>query len=169
MLTDLEKKVIAAVQGDIPVVERPFEAIARRIGASEDEVIDTLQSLRDRGVLRRFGATLKHQRSGYKANAMMAWRIPEDRIERVGETVAGFSEVTHCYRRDPAGDWPYNLYSMIHARDEAGCFEIARRMSAAVGETDYKLLFSRRELKKTSMQYFPDMLPGHLEDGSPTP
>lgn len=169
MLTDLEKKVIAAVQGDIPIAERPFEAIAQRIGASEDDVIDTLQSLQDRGILRRFGATLKHQRSGFKANAMMAWRIPEDRIERVGETVAGFSEVTHCYRRDPSGDWPYNLYSMIHAQDEDGCFEIARRMSTAVGETDYKLLFSRRELKKTSMQYFPDMLPDEPEDGSPQP
>ena len=169
MLTDLEKKVIAAVQGDIPVVERPFEAIAHRIGATEDEVIDTLQSLQERGVLRRFGATLKHQRSGYKANAMVAWRIPEDRIDRVGETVAGFSEVTHCYRREPAGDWPYNLYTMVHARDEDGCHEIVRRLSAAAGESDYKLLFSRRELKKTSMQYFPDMLPDLPEDGSPTP
>jgi DNA-binding Lrp family transcriptional regulator len=159
MLTDLEKKVIAAVQGDIPITERPFDAIARRIGATETDVIDTLNSLQERGVLRRFGATLKHQRSGFKANAMVAWRIPEDRIDGVGETLAGFSEVTHCYRREPSGDWPYNLYSMIHAHDEDGCFEIARRMSETVGETDYKLLFSRRELKKTSMQYFPDLLP----------
>lgn len=169
MPTDLEKKTIAAVQGDIPLVQRPFAAIAERIGASEADVIETLRSLQERGVLRRFGATLKHQRTGFRANAMVAWKIPENRIDRVGETLADFPEVTHCYRRDPAADWPFNLYTMVHARDEDGCFEIARRMSEAAGETDYRLLFSRRELKKTSMRYFSDMLPDLPEDGTPIP
>ncbi|MDY6823043.1 MAG: Lrp/AsnC family transcriptional regulator [Thermodesulfobacteriota bacterium] len=156
MLKDDEKKIIAAIQGDIPVTSRPYKAIAEEIGLSEESVISTLQSLCERGVIRRFGATLRHQRSGIRANAMVAWSIPEDRIAEVGQRFAGFKAVSHCYRRDPAPTWPFNLYTMVHATDEAGCRDTTREMATAVGVEDYKVLFSRRELKKTSMVYFND-------------
>lgn len=158
MLTELEKKVIASIQGDIPIVPRPYQALAQEIGISEETLIETLQDLTERGIIRRFGATLRHQKSGFQANAMTAWQVAEDRIEAVGRIMASFREVSHCYRRDPAEDWPYNLYTMIHGKDEADCREIARRMSAKSGVETYKLLFSVRELKKISMTYFPDSI-----------
>ncbi|MEZ4525568.1 MAG: Lrp/AsnC family transcriptional regulator [Desulfobacterales bacterium] len=158
MLTELEKKIIASVQGDIPISPRPYLEIAQHLGISEDQVLETLQDLCDRGIIRRFGATLRHQKSGFSANAMVAWKVAEERIGEVGKKMAGFREVSHCYRRNPTKDWPYNLYTMIHAKDEESCREIAIRMSQASGEKDYSLLFSRTELKKTSMQYFTDLL-----------
>jgi DNA-binding Lrp family transcriptional regulator len=154
MLSELEKKIIASIQQDMPVVERPYREIARRIGLTEDILLETLHRLCARGIIRRFGATLRHQRTGYRANAMAAWRVPEIRIEAVGKTMASFRQVSHCYRRDPTPQWPYNLYTMIHAEDEAACRETARRMAAAAAVDDYVLLFSREELKKTSMVYF---------------
>ena len=156
MLTDLEKKVIAAIQGDIPVQARPYQILADAVGVSEQTFIDTLQDLTDRGVIRRFGATLRHQKSGFQANAMTAWQVAEERIEAVGHIMAAFRAVSHCYRRDPADGWPYNLYTMIHGKSEQECRETARRMSARSGVKTYQLLFSRRELKKISMTYFPD-------------
>jgi DNA-binding Lrp family transcriptional regulator len=156
MLTELEKKVIASIQGDIPIVPRPYQALAAAVGISEAEFIETLQTLTDRGVIRRFGATLRHQMSGFQANAMTAWQVAEDRIEEVGRIMASFRAVSHCYRRDPAEDWPYNLYTMIHGKDEAACRRTARKMAEKTGVHDYRLLFSRRELKKISMTYFPD-------------
>lgn len=154
MITDIEKKIIAAIQGDIPVTHRPYLELSKQIGIDEDVLLDTLQGLVDRGVIRRFGATLRHQKSGFKANAMVAWLVPEDRVDAVGELMAGFREVSHCYRRDPAEDWPYNLYTMIHAASRASCREIAERMSKKASVSTYSLLFSQRELKKTSMAYF---------------
>jgi DNA-binding Lrp family transcriptional regulator len=154
MLTDLEKKVIASIQQDMPLTDRPFLEIARRIGVPEDDLLATLRSLCDRGVIRRFGATLRHQQTGYLANAMVAWKVDERRIEEAGRTMAGFRQVSHCYRRNPGPQWPYNLYTMIHADDEAACRETARQMAQAAGVDDYALLFSREELKKTSMVYF---------------
>lgn len=154
MLTETEKKVISALQGNIPVCERPYLAMAQTLGMSEDEIIETARNLHERGIIRRFGATLKHQRSGYKANAMVAWNVPEERVEEVGPAMAAFDEVTHCYRRDPSGSWPYNLYTMVHASDEASCHAIAHKISTTVEVTEYALLFSRQELKKTSMRYF---------------
>ncbi|MCU0601377.1 MAG: Lrp/AsnC family transcriptional regulator [Desulfobacterales bacterium] len=154
MLTDLEKKVIASIQQDLPITDRPYLDIARRIGVPEETLLAALRSLSDRGIIRRFGATLRHQRTGYKANAMGAWRVDESRIEEIGRTMASFRQVSHCYRRNPTSRWPYNLYTMIHAEDEAACRETARRMAKAAGVDDYALLFSREELKKTSMVYF---------------
>jgi DNA-binding Lrp family transcriptional regulator len=156
MLTDLEKKIIALLQTDIPVVKRPFLAMAETIGISEEKFLKVLNDLNDQGMIRRFGATIKHQNSGYKANAMVAWKVPEERVERVGNIMATFSEITHCYRRNPAPGWEYNLYTMVHAADEDGCYAIVEKISRDVEETNYTLLFSRQELKKTSMKYFED-------------
>lgn len=156
MLTELEKKIIASIQGDIAVTERPFLEISQRLNVSEETLLETLKSLCERGVIRRFGATLRHQKSGFEANAMVAWRVDEERIDRVGKVLAAFKEVSHCYRRDPTDGWPYNLYTMVHAGDEEACKATARKMSRKASVDTYTLLFSRRELKKTSMKYFPD-------------
>jgi len=155
MLTELDKKIIASIQGDIPITERPYLEIAEHLGISEELLLERLEKLRDEGVIRRFGATLRHQKSGYEANAMVAWQVDEADIDSVGERMAAFREVSHCYRRNPQNDWPYNLYTMIHAIDEASCREIARSISIETSIDNYTLLFSREELKKTSMEYFP--------------
>ena len=155
MLTKLEKMILASIQGDIPITERPYLEVAEKLGVSENTFLEKLKDLCDRGVIRRFGATIRHQKSGFKANAMVAWTVDEDRINDVGEKMASFREVSHCYRRNPNGDWPYNLYTMIHAGDEESCRETARKMSEATSVNTYTLLFSREELKKTSMEYFP--------------
>ncbi|QTA92094.1 siroheme decarboxylase subunit beta [Desulfonema magnum] len=154
-LTELEKKIIASIQGDIPITERPFLEIAQRLGVTEETLLEKLQGLSDKGVIRRFGATLRHQKSGFEANAMVAWKVREEQVDAVGENMASFREVSHCYRREPTDQWPYNIYTMVHAKDEESCREIARRLSAETSVDTYTLLFSRKELKKTSMQYFP--------------
>lgn len=156
MITDIEKQVIALLQTDIPVTQRPFLQMARQIGITEEQFLEILADLNRRGIIRRFGATLKHQKSGFKANAMVAWKVDESRVEQVGTAMAGFDEITHCYRRNPAPGWDYNLYTMVHAADEDRCRALVEKIARTVGETNYTLLFSRKELKKTSMKYFED-------------
>jgi len=155
MLTELEKNVIASIQEDMPVIERPYLEISQKLGIAEETLLETLKNLCARGVIRRFGATLRHQRTGYSANAMVAWQVIEDRMDEVGEKMAAFRQVSHCYRRNPTVSWPYNLYTMVHAGDEPSCRETAREMAEAAEIDDYAILFSREELKKTSMVYFP--------------
>ncbi|UCE56365.1 MAG: Lrp/AsnC family transcriptional regulator [Desulfobacterales bacterium] len=155
MLTELEKKVIASIQEDVAVAERPYLDMAYELGISEETLLETLNDLCKRGVIRRFGATLRHQKTGFTANAMVAWQVNEDRIEEIGKKMASFRQVSHCYRRNPTDTWPYNLYTMIHANDEESCLETARKMAETASVDNYALLFSREELKKTSMVYFP--------------
>jgi DNA-binding Lrp family transcriptional regulator len=155
MLTDLEKQIIAAIQEDMAITERPYLEISETLGISEDKLLETLQSLCERGIIRRYGATLRHQKTGFTANAMAAWQVAENRVEEVGNRLASFKQVSHCYRRNPAQGWPFNLYTMIHAKNKEACRQTARKMSQETGVENYSLLFSRRELKKTSMVYFP--------------
>jgi len=154
MLSALEKKIIAAIQGDLPVTARPFAAIAERLDLTEQQLLDGLEDLVQRGVIRRFGATLRHQQSGYEANAMTAWKVEAHHIDAVGRQMAASPHVSHCYSRLTTPQWPYTLYTMIHARSEAQCRAIAAELSRRTGVSDYALLFSRKELKKTSMAYF---------------
>ncbi len=149
-----DRKIIARLQGDLPLVSRPFAAMAQELGLSEAEVVERIQSLADAKVMRRFGATLRHQRSGFASNVMVAWRVPAERAPEVGRLLASFRNVSHCYWREPCDDFPYNLFSMVHGRDEQECRAVVAEMAAQAHADAHDLLFSLEELKKTSMRYF---------------
>ena len=154
LIDDLDKRIIALIQGDLPLDPKPFAVMADQLGITEDEFMERVRSLKKEGVIRRFGATLYHQEAGFGANAMVAWLVPDERVDEVGKVMADFREVTHCYQRMPQKDWKYNLYTMVHGDNEDACHEIAQRMSQKTGMKEYALLFSRKEFKKTSMQYY---------------
>lgn len=163
-LSENEKIVIASIQGDIPISSRPYLALSEKVGLTEDEFIEILKGLREKGVIRRFGATLKHQKSGFAANAMVAWKAPESDMAATGKKMASSSAVSHCYRRSPQLDWDYNLYTMVHAADENDCLRTVKDLSEMSGVSDFELLFSVRELKKTSMKYFINAPQESMED-----
>jgi DNA-binding Lrp family transcriptional regulator len=167
MLSAIDKQIIASIQGDIPICERPYQQLAQQIGITEEQFCQHLASLNNRGIIRRFGATLRHQKSGFTANAMVAWKVQEDDIIPIGNIMAKSRHISHCYRRNPTKDWPYNLYTMIHGASEDECKQIAATLSKTTKVDTYDILFSRRELKKTSMTYYSELTPHHqLENES---
>lgn len=153
-VSELEKHIVRELQGDIPLLQRPFKSIADKIGIEEEELLAKLRELKDRGVIRRLSAILRHRNLGISANAMGAWRVPEDRAEEVGTKMAAFSQVSHCYQRPTRPGWPYSLFTMIHGRTAKDCEQIAESISQDTGIKDYRLLYSTREFKKVSMRYF---------------
>ena len=153
-LTDKETAVLREIQGDLPLVERPFAEVAKRLGLTEPEVLEMIESFKTRGIVRRMGAILRHRKAGVKANAMGVWKVPEPDIRRIGRIMAKDPDVTHCYHRDPVAHWPYNLYTMIHGETEQDCETIAQRLSRKTGIRTYRLLFSTREFKKKSLKIF---------------
>ncbi|MBN1276429.1 MAG: Lrp/AsnC family transcriptional regulator [Deltaproteobacteria bacterium] len=154
MISELDKKIIGLIQGDLPLETRPFASMAEIAGVNEDQFIRCVEDLRKRGVLRRFGATLSHYKSGFRANAMVAWIVPDERVDKVGRLFSSFKEVTHCYQRNAQNDWPYNLFTMVHGSSRDQCFRIAEKMADSACINEYILLFSEKEFKKTSMKYF---------------
>jgi siroheme decarboxylase len=154
MLTDLEKRITLALQRDLEVEPQPFRETAALLDLDEEELLATIRGLMEKGYIRRFGATLRHQQSGFEANALVAWKVPEADLKRIGQKMAAQRVVTHCYARRPAAAWPYNLYTMVHGHTREECLEVAAHMARETGLGDYQVLFSETELKKTTMRYF---------------
>ncbi|MGM0471341.1 MAG: AsnC family transcriptional regulator [Bacillota bacterium] len=153
-LDELDKALVRAVQGDLPLSKRPYQQIGKQLGLSEQEVLARLRQLKEKGQLRRIAAILYHRRSGYQFNGMTAWVVPEDRCQEVGELMTAYEEISHVYQRPTYPDWPYNLFSMIHGQSEAVVNEVVRELVAQTGIDDYTILYSTEELKKVSMKYF---------------
>ena len=153
--TDTEKRILARVQGDLPDSATPFADIAADVGVDEEQVLVLLKELKESGAIRRFGATLRHQKAGYGFNAMVAWYVESDKdLDEVGRLMAERSEISHCYARKTCMDWPYNLYTMVHGQNPEDCARLAKELSKQSGVAQYEILQSRKEFKKSSMKYF---------------
>jgi DNA-binding Lrp family transcriptional regulator len=152
--SESEKNILRIVQDTLPDSPTPFTDIAKSLGLQEELVIHFLNRLKDEGYIRRFGATLRHQEAGYGFNVMVAWYAENDHIETAAHIMSARQEITHCYLRDNSPEWPYNLYTMIHGKTWQDCIDIVNELQSATGLTQYELLLSDEELKKTSMQYF---------------
>lgn len=155
IFTPAEEAALRMVQGDLPDCAEPYSEIARLAGLTEAEVLDLLERLKSQGVIRRFGATLRHQQAGYGDNAMVAWYVEQDRdLDEVGALMASRPEISHCYQRRNCYEWPFNLYTMVHARSRQECLDLVDELAKVSRVSQYAILFSRIELKKTSMSYF---------------
>lgn len=153
MLDEIDRRIINRICGDIGTSSHPFREIALELGMTEDELLARLLTYQEQGFMRRFGAILRHQVAGFSANGMSVWNVPDAEVERVGILMTECAEVSHCYERPRLPDWPYNLFAMIHGHSEDECRAVAARIAAATNINDYDVLFSKREFKKTSMQY----------------
>ena len=135
------------------MTRRPYREIADQTGMTEQDVLNIIKQMMERGLIRKFGAIVRHREAGFTGNAMVVWAVPEDRCEQVGQVLSSFPEITHCYERSPAFEGKYNLFSMIHLRNQ----DIEKRIeeiSTATGIQDYRILTSEEEFKKSSMEYF---------------
>ncbi len=159
-LTPLDKQLVRLTQEDLPIIERPFAAIAEAAARSESDLFARLRRLQATGHLRRFAAILRHRRAGFSANAMAVWAVPDERVVEVGELMASYEVVSHCYQRPTHPDWPYNIFTMIHARTPADSGYIVGALETAAAVHDYALLYSSVEYKKTRLRYFTDELDG---------
>ena len=155
-LTDVDRRVIAALERGLPLVPAPYAAVAQRAGIGEAGVVERLSTWLDAGVVKRLGIIVRHRELGYTANAMCVWDVPDGDVDRLGETLAHESGVTLCYRRKRAPrDWPYNLYCMVHGRDRASVERQVADMAAWHGLDRYPAatLFSRRRFKQRGARY----------------
>jgi len=153
-VSEKEISLIKILQEDLPHTLTPFADIACQLNWSQEEVLHLTQELIRCNVIRRFGAVLRHQKAGFTANVMGVWQVEHERVIEVGKIMAQFKEVTHCYERPTLPEWPYNLFTMIHGRSAAECEKIMNHISRAVNVTTFSMLYSLKELKKSSMKYF---------------
>lgn len=162
-LSDVDRVLVRLLQGDLPRSLAPFDDVVEEAGGKGcrldvDEVIDKVRRWVDSGVIRRFGAVVRHRRLGFSHNAMGVWDIPDGQVELAGRIMASERMVSHCYARTRRPTWQPNVYSMIHGTSRESCEDCAGHIHARLREAGVdvqpaRLLYSTREFKKRSMRY----------------
>ncbi|MDR3174971.1 MAG: Lrp/AsnC family transcriptional regulator [Desulfovibrio sp.] len=151
-----QRIVLGIVQENLPDGLEPYAEIAAKAGIGEEEVLDFLRALLAQGAIRRFGASIKHQKAGYVHNAMVAWKITPETADEAGRLAARHPGVSHCYYRPSSfPDWPYELYTMVHGRTRGECERAIEEIAGLAALSEHIVLESLKELKKSSMRYFP--------------
>src|SRR5439155_22596234 len=145
---ELDRAVIRATQGDLPVITEPYAPAAGELGMTQDALIEHLLGMQDRGILRRVAAILFHRRAGFSANGMGVWRVPDDKIAEIGPRMAAFRGISHCYQRPTYRDWPYSVFTMAHGRSKEECDAILDAIAADTGIGERATLYSSTEFKK---------------------
>ena len=155
MIDEIDRALIVATQGGLPLVSRPYHAIAEQLGIEAGEVMRRMQALLDSGMIRRIGAVPNHYAIGWTANGMTVWDVADDQVDALGELVGALSFVTHSYRRPRAlPAWPYNLFAMVHGSSRDECSLKALEIKALLGEACQAsdILYSTKILKKTGLR-----------------
>jgi len=155
-LSPADKVLIYHLSGDLGDSPAPYAELAAQLGRSEEEVLSALRRFQAEGLIRRLGATLWHQKSGFSANAMVVFKLPGEKTDQGGEKLAHLSYVSHCYQRVTAPGWPFNLYAMIHAESRDRLLAMVEEMAALTEAEEWRMLESLKELKKASRRYFPE-------------
>jgi DNA-binding Lrp family transcriptional regulator len=156
-LVEQDKHLIRVTQEGLPLVEEPFAQQAQQAGIPQDQLLAWLCEMEAMGYMRRFAVILRHHHAGFTDNGMLTWCVPEEKIEEAGRAAAAFPQVSHCYQRPMYPDWPYNLFTMVHARSRENCEHIANQIAETLkpfGVTQRAVLYTLKEYKKTRVKYF---------------
>jgi DNA-binding Lrp family transcriptional regulator len=151
----LDRRIIVATQEGLPLVPRPYDAVAEALGVTPKKVMARLTRMLEAGVIRRMGAIPNHYRIGYRANGMSVWDVDDAHVAELGRRVGALDFVSHCYhrpRRPPV--WPYNLFAMVHGRARAEVEDKVATIAQLLGDAAraHDVLYSTRILKKTGLR-----------------
>ena len=152
-MDEIDRKLLIEAEKGLLLTPQPFHVIAVQIGIPPQEVLIRLQRLQADGIIRRFGVSLKPDGVGFCANALVAWKVPQNRVGEVGEYFSQSPLISHCYEREASmGKWEYNLYTVMHAHERKTIEWLVKQFSAAIAVTDYLVLYSTRNLKTKSQE-----------------
>ncbi|WP_126446277.1 siroheme decarboxylase subunit beta [Sulfuricystis multivorans] len=155
MPDETDRRLILATQAGLPLVPRPWQALADMLGIAPQEVKARLAAMLATGAIRRIGAVPNHYALGYRFNGMTVWDVDDADVDRLGRQVGALPFVSHCYRRPRhLPDWPYNLFAMVHAKSREAALAQVERIAALLGSAcrAHDVLFSSRILKKTGLR-----------------
>ena len=153
---DFDVAVIRALQGDMPIIPEPYAPASEQLGIPQERLLQHLEDMQERRLLRRVAAILFHRRAGFSANGMGVWKVPDGEIAELGPRMAAYRGISHCYQRPTYEDWPYSIFTMAHGRSKDECDAILDSIAVETGVTERSTLYSSTEFKKIRLLYFTD-------------
>ena len=154
-LSTLDRRLLLEIQDGFPLSATPYRDVADAVDAPVEEVLAAVESLRADGCIKRIGCVVNHLVTGFDANCMVVWDVPDEKLDDRGEAVGQLPYVTLCYHRPrrPEQGWTYNLFTMIHGRDPEAVDEKIDELAADHLSVDHERLYSTETLKQTGARY----------------
>ncbi|AQL43405.1 heme biosynthesis protein [Halorientalis sp. IM1011] len=154
-LSALDRGVLLEIQDGFPLTETPYRDVAAAVDAPVEDVLDSIQRLREDGCIKRIGCVVNHLTTGFDNNCMVVWDVPDEELDAWGESVGSLPYVTLCYHRPrrPEQDWPYNLFTMIHGREAEVVDAKIDELADEYLPVDHERLYSTETLKQTGARY----------------
>jgi DNA-binding Lrp family transcriptional regulator len=154
-LSALDRRLLLEIQEGFPLTATPYRDIAGAIDADVDDVLAAVERLLVDGCIKRVGCVVNHVVTGFDANCMVVWDVPDDELDARGEAVGSLPYVTLCYHRPrrPAQDWPYNLFTMVHGRDPDAVESVIDELATEHLSVPHERLHSTETLKQTGARY----------------
>lgn len=156
-MDNIDKEIIRILQDNFPLTKRPFLEVAKRLNISEEEVINRIRKMIEKGIIRKLSASVRHRKLGYIYNALVVWKIPEENVDEICEKFSNIENVSHCYEREIVkGKWEYNIYTVVHGKTKEDVEKTIEYMKKISGINDPLILYSIKEYKKTYKKYDKD-------------
>ncbi|RTL71424.1 MAG: Lrp/AsnC family transcriptional regulator [Hyphomicrobiales bacterium] len=155
VMDELDRSIVLATQGGLPLVPRPYARLADTVGTSQEDVMSRLRRLLAIGAIRRIAAVPNHYALGLAANAMTVWDVDDAALPELGPRVGRLDFVSHCYHRPRRlPEWPFNLFAMVHGRGQSEVDAKIEVIAALLGSRckAHDALLSTRILKKTGLR-----------------
>jgi DNA-binding Lrp family transcriptional regulator len=141
--------LLRELENGLPLASEPFEELGNRLHISGTEVMKRLRLLQADGIIRKITVRINQRQIGITANALVAWRIPDEGNPEMYARFASFPGVSHCYVRRPMpGKWEYTLYTVHHGRSRERVLAEVSTLAQDTGISDYVVLFSTEEFKR---------------------
>lgn len=154
-IDELDRQIIEATQGGLPLSMHPYHDVANLLNINVKQLIDRIQVMQDKGIIRRIGIIPNHYKLGFKANGMTVWNVPDDKVDLLGQQIGALDFVSHCYQRPRfLPEWPYNLFAMAHGKTREEVIQKADIIAELLADNNngHEILFSTRILKKTGLR-----------------
>lgn len=153
-LTPKEKELIRLLQKDLPLMPEPFAEIGKAVGMTGKEVLEKLDMWMEEGLVRRFGAAVRHYKLGYGYNVLTVWNPDEGQMDNLASILASRQEISHIYQRPSIPGTSHSLFAMVHGRSKEEAMDAIEFAAEKSKCSDYLLLKSTQEFKRDSMRYF---------------
>ena len=109
----LAEQVIIRLQSGLPLVSRPYKALAEELDVTQGSILKAIRWLVAKGIVRKLGAVFDLKNLGY-ASTLCAGRVPLERVDEVAAVINAYPGVTHNYLREH----DYNLWFTLIAGSE---------------------------------------------------
>lgn len=151
---DVQMEFIKLLQKDLPLQPRPWDALARSIGHSGDDLLEAAKEMTRRQQIRHISGSIPARKSGFTATVMGVWEVADSKLEEVGPAMVRYPSVSHCYIRPVHSDWPYNLFTTVHGRSVDECETLLNEIAADTRITNMKALYPIKEYKRAGIALF---------------